>query len=179
MIHQCGCCSCYADPSTVWGSNSGDAGAKNVCAEYSADLGIFAAVYRQSRVACSERLFKPDTRAERLAVREEHVQQAVQPQAASNVAAEASIAIQLSESLDRQSSSHVPSSASIPVPTAFDRPSLVSASSNTKFILKMQLQPTLHVAASPQPSRVCIIMKPNTHGPSQSLQPMGRTPAQA
>jgi hypothetical protein len=142
MVHQHGCYSCYADPSTVWGSNCGDAGAKNVRAEYSADLGIFAAeqsaaVYRQSRVACSERLFKPETWAQQFAVREEHVQQAVQPQAASNVAAEASIAIQQSESLDRQSSSHVPSSASIPVPTAFDRPSLVSASSNTKFIPKM------------------------------------------
>jgi len=168
----------------VWGSNCGDAGAKSVCAEYSADLGIFAAeefaaVYRQSRVACSERLFKPETRAKQSADREEHLQQAVQPQAASNAAAEASSAIQQSESHDRQSNDHVPASASVPVPSASGRPLLVSATSRTNFIPKLQLQPEIHVAASPQPPRVRIIMKPNTHGHSQSLQPVGRTPAQA
>ena len=166
----------------MWGSNCGDAGAENVCAEYSADLGIFAAeqfaaVYRQSRVACSERLFKPQTRAKPSA--EKHLQQAVQPQAALTAAAQASSAIQQSESHDRQSNGHVPASASVPVPGASSRPSLVSATSSTSFIPKLQLQPQIDVAASSQPPRVRIIMKPNTHGHSQVLQPVGRTPAQA
>ncbi|DBA72864.1 TPA: Histone-lysine N-methyltransferase NSD3 [Trebouxia sp. C0005] len=173
------------DPSTVWGSNCGDASAKSACAEYSADLGIFAAeqfaaVYRQSRVACSERLFRPETRrAKQSADREEHVQQAVQPQAASNAAAEASSAIQQSESHDRQSTGHVPASASVSVHSASSRPSLVSATSPTNFSPKLQLQPDTHVAASLQPPRVRIIVKPNIHGDSQLLQPVGRTPAQA
>ena len=184
MVHQHGCYSCYADPSTVWGSNCGDTGAKNVRAEYSAELGIFAAeqfaaVYRQSRVACSERLFKPEIWAQQFAVREEHVQQAVQPQAAANAAAEASTAIQQSESHDRQSNGHLPAPANLPVPSASGRPSLVSATSHTNFTPKMQPQPEVHVAASSQLPRVRIIMKPNTQGHSQSLQPMGHTSAQA
>jgi len=168
----------------VWGSNSGDAGAKSICAEYSADLGIFAAeqfaaVYRQSRVACSERLFKPETSPKQFAVREGHVQQALQTQAASKAAAEASSAIQQSESHDRQSNGHVPASASVPVPSASSRPLLVPATSRTNFIPKLQLQPIVHAAVLPQPPRVRIIMKPNIHSHSQSLQPVGRSPAQA
>ncbi len=169
----------------MWGSNCGDAGTKSACAEYSADLGIFAAekfaaVYRQSKPACSERLFKPETRVKQFAVRGEHVQQALQPQAASNGAAEASSAIQQSESHDRQSHGHVPASANLFVHSASGRPSIISATSRTNFVPKLQLQPEkTHAAASPQPPSVHIIVNPNTYGHSQSLQPVGRMPAQA
>ncbi|DBA95853.1 TPA: hypothetical protein ACH3X1_001399 [Trebouxia sp. C0004] len=172
------------DSSTVWRSNCGDAGAKSADAEYSADLGIFAAeqfaaVYRQSRLACSERLFKHETRAKQSAVREEDVQQALQPQAASNAAAEASSPIQQSGSHDRQSDGHVPASAIVSANNTSGTPSIVSAASRTNSVPKMQLQPEIHTPASPQPPSVHIILKPNTNGHSQSLQPVGRMPAQA